>query len=93
MATGGRRNQFAGYGYKYHRDEYTGRVLRVPDPEQRELMERLIEWRHAGWTWGEIRDQITAEGMQSPRGTPWCERSLQRLHTAGLRVAEKQAPA
>jgi hypothetical protein len=48
-----------------------------PDASERKLLERIIAWRSAGWTFAQIGAQLEAEGLD-PRDEEHWERAILR---------------
>lgn len=79
-----------GRGWKWVRDA-DGRAYRVPDPDARELMRLLLNWRELGWTWAEITSEVERMGSRSPHKRPYCERTLKRQHAAAQRLLGQES--
>lgn len=71
-------------------------VRRVPDPEQRKVMEWIAEKRLAGWGWRRISSALTANrtvykkpDRSAPRGYTlefWCPRRCQRAYAEMMSI-------
>jgi DNA invertase Pin-like site-specific DNA recombinase len=59
------------------------RLKQVPDPEERQLMKRIVAFRREDhWSWSRIREQLDDEQIRTRSGTPWTVSRLRRAARA-----------
>lgn len=88
-ARGGARGSRPAPGWR-HVQSADGSVRRVPDAEQRSVMNKIVELRLAGWGWRRIASWLAKERVMwkkrdraAPRGYTlefWCPRRCQRAY-------------
>jgi site-specific DNA recombinase len=71
------------YGYVRHGDEL------APAPEEQAIIDRMQQWRAAGWTLRRIADELNASGTPTKRGTgKWHARTVKDILDSDLHRRE-----
>lgn len=86
----GYKNQWPGYGWRYIRTK-GGKRKRVPDEEERVVMQKIVKWKLAGSSWEEIYFHLLRYRVKTREGTEWSMQRVQRAFYTQLAVlaAEK----
>jgi hypothetical protein len=50
-----------------------------PDPDERELVARIVAWRAAGWSFRRIGARLEAEGREAKDAATWNRKILREL--------------
>lgn len=87
-------NRFPGYGFSWKRqfDREQGKYVkvRVPDPEERKIMDEIVKWKSGGHSWDEIHLNLQCQGVLTKHGTPWSRSRIVRAFGAELSLRAKE---
>jgi hypothetical protein len=68
------------HGHRYRRgDVLVNRCMAALDPDEREIVDRIIALRTQGWTYQQIGAQLEAEGFNAKDPSGWQTQILRRL--------------
>lgn len=56
--------------------------IAVPHAGEQEVMAKLLMWKHYGWSWEDIVDQLAESGIMNKFGKPYTRRRLMDLYAA-----------
>lgn len=77
---GGYVNGNPGYGYKSAPAPDARKCkVKVPVPEEQAWIQRMIEWRNAGWSMQLIVNELTRLGVKSKRGKGWMKVTVKQI--------------
>jgi DNA invertase Pin-like site-specific DNA recombinase len=82
-------NGFAGYGFRLIGPK--GHKRRVPDPEERATMKRIVKSRCEGCSWEAIYFEFLKLGIKTREGKEWSISRLYRAFQAELVLMAKEA--
>jgi hypothetical protein len=80
-----KRHRFPGYGFKW---DHKGQ--KVPDDHEREVMERIVQWRHAGYSWRQITLQLMRHRVRTGGGQIWSVDRVRRAYRAELMLRARR---
>jgi hypothetical protein len=92
-ALGLQYGRFAPYGYKWSRRWKDGMRRLVPHPRERLVMQRIVDWWQAGYSWRQISDHLAKIGERTKNGTKWSWIRCQRAYRAELPLRQEEARA
>jgi len=85
-AKGGRVSRFPPIGHRWQWCAGEGRFYAVPCPLELAVIEKVVRWRHEGYSWSAIATHLVSLKITTTSGGDWHPRRLQRacqLHREG----------
>jgi DNA invertase Pin-like site-specific DNA recombinase len=82
-------NGYAGYGFRYVGPKAKRR--RVPDEQERAVMEEIVRWREQGHSWERIYWHLLRNQIRTRKGKEWSVSRIRNCHLAALKLREAEA--